>query len=269
MKVRGRIPLQSLDAERIQQLREWQRWQTEAPIDLLLEQPNENWGELLELANDQQLQAVNEEFDEAVEAAGLQLTEESERAARAAVTQSLQKWGYQAAMAKVKGAAKAPKPRGVARTIGIDALCDLSVQKSWHGATTIPGVRNALKKSMTWQKKTTESSSWHHFFTSICISTRRSFTNTNRSQRERTWDISSPSMNAASSTSCFRSQVLVQESSDPSVNTGDSKQRPLTRTRACPSSSSKHWMRRWRKILKRISTGCSEARAHGSKKLWA
>lgn len=150
MKLRGRIPLQSLDTERIQRLREWQRWQTEAPVDLLLEQPDANWGELTELANDQHLQALNEEFDEALEAAGLHLTEESERAARAAFTQSLQKWAFQASMAKVKGATKAPKPRGVARTIGIDALCDLSVQKSWHGATTIPGVRNALNKLMTW-----------------------------------------------------------------------------------------------------------------------
>ena len=33
--LRDKIPLHNLDAEKIQRLREWQRWQEEAPVDLL------------------------------------------------------------------------------------------------------------------------------------------------------------------------------------------------------------------------------------------
>ena len=46
--IRNKIPLHNLDAGKIQRLREWQRWQEEAPVDLLMENPEANWGELLD-----------------------------------------------------------------------------------------------------------------------------------------------------------------------------------------------------------------------------
>jgi len=150
MALRGRIPLQSLDAEKIQRLQEWWRWQTEAPVDLLLQRPDADWGELTELANDQQLQAINAAFDEALSASGLLLKDDSKEATRAVYLQELQRWAGEALLARASGTTKAPKPKGTTRTISIDALCDLSVREGWHAKSSRAGVRNALRKLMEW-----------------------------------------------------------------------------------------------------------------------
>ena len=151
--IRDKIPLHNLDAEKIQRLREWQRWQEEAPVDLLLENPDANWGELLDWYSDPDLDAIHGAFDKGMALSGLNLTAESTNATRAAYTIALQRWANEALLAQQAGATKAPKPKGTKRAISIDALCELSVNKSWHSKSTITGVRNALKKLMAWAEK--------------------------------------------------------------------------------------------------------------------
>ncbi len=84
---------------------------------------------------------------------GLNLTAESTNATRVAYTIAFQRWANEALLAQQAGATKAPKPKGTKQAISIDALCELSVKKSWHAKSTIAGVRNALKKLMAWAEK--------------------------------------------------------------------------------------------------------------------
>ena len=153
LTLRDKIPLHNLDAEKIQRLREWRRWQEEAPVDLLCENPDANWGELLDWYNNQELQAIDNAFDKGMAVSGLVLTAESANATRAAYTHALEHWAGEALIAQQAGATKAPKPRGPKQAIGIETLCELSVEKSWHAKSTISGVLNALKKLMRWAEK--------------------------------------------------------------------------------------------------------------------
>ena len=148
--IRNTIPLDNFDAVKIKGLSEWQRWQEEPPVDLLLENPDANWGELLDWLSDPDLDAIHNAFDKGLAVSGLNLKAESTNAARAAYSHALQRWAGEALLAQQAGSTKAPKPKGIKRAISIDALCELSVKKSWHAKSTIAGVRNALKKLMTW-----------------------------------------------------------------------------------------------------------------------
>jgi len=150
LTIQRRMALPEIPTERLRKLKQWQEAQEKAPVDLLLENPDEDWGDLLDLALDPNLEAVDGAFDTALSKSGQQLDDTSKANAKAAFTAAIKRWSKEADKAKARGALKAPKPETPAAVVSIDALCELSQRHQWHGASTIPGVRNALNKLMKW-----------------------------------------------------------------------------------------------------------------------
>jgi len=156
--LRKEVPLHRLDTAELNELRAllpyWERWQQEAPVDLLLESPDADWGQLLDFANNQQINHVSRAFEEALQARGLKLAPETLLATKAAYASALEVWAEKARDAQKAGAVKAPAAKGTTHpTISADELVQMSLEEGWQGASTIPNVRKAMRKLMSWAKR--------------------------------------------------------------------------------------------------------------------
>ena len=150
LKMQRQMALPEIPVEKIERLKQWQEAQEIAPVDLLLANPDGDWGELLFFPLDQDLENIDQAFEKALKKTNQRLDAASKATAKAAFTETLQKWSKKAGEDKTRGKLKAPKPDKPAAIISIEALCALSKKKQWHGASTIPGVKNALAKMMRW-----------------------------------------------------------------------------------------------------------------------
>jgi hypothetical protein len=168
MALRSEVPLQSLSVDTLKTLRQslplWQEHVIKPPVDRMIEaverggdfvdafhETSTVWsGGVLDGLDSQTMDAVALSFDSALRAEGTLLEPLTRKAVEAAYSIELVQWGSLIEPAKTQGEIKAPKPKGAAKTVTIDSLCELSVSEDWHGPTTIAGVRNALNKLMTW-----------------------------------------------------------------------------------------------------------------------
>jgi integrase len=145
-----RVALPELPTERLIRLKEWQRANEMAPVDVLLENPDKDFYETLDFLNDQWLDQIDRAFEKGLSKSGSRLTDESKATVKLAYTAAFEKWSTKAVEEQKRGAIKAPKPEKPPTLISIEGLCDLSRRKEWHGSSTIPGVQNALNKMMNW-----------------------------------------------------------------------------------------------------------------------
>ena len=156
--VHKEVPLHQLDTDKLEALKDllpyWQRWREEAPVDLLLEAPDADWGRLLDFANDQQMTLVSHVFDEALQARGAVISPSSMAAVKAGYVRALARWGQEAGDAKGAGAVKAPPPAGGSNPlVTAEELVQMSLEEGWQGPTTIPNVRKSMRKLMDWAKR--------------------------------------------------------------------------------------------------------------------
>lgn len=168
MAMRDEMPLQRLPVATLARLRQalplWQEHERKAPVDRMIEAV-EAGGDLVDALNETYqvwasgalrgldrptMDAVAAAFEEALSASGTLLEPQAKKAVEAAYASKLARWGNSAGEAQEEGQTKAPKPKGATKIVTIEALCELSLTEDWHGPTTIPGVRNALNKLMTW-----------------------------------------------------------------------------------------------------------------------
>lgn len=168
MALRDEIPLQTLPVETLTRLKQalplWNEHELKSPVERMIEAA-EQGGEFSDALNDtfavwasgeldgldrRTMDAVALAFDEALNNSGTLLEPQTKRAVEAAYAIKLARWGAASMEAKEKGHNKAPKPKGAARVVTIEMLCERSLEEDWHGPATISGVRNALNKLMAW-----------------------------------------------------------------------------------------------------------------------
>jgi hypothetical protein len=123
------IALPEVPTEKMIRLREWQEAQEKAPVDVLIDNPEADWGEVLNFLMDPELDEIDGAFAKALSKSGSRLTDESKATAKLAFTAAIERWTAKAAEEKRRGAIRAPKPEKPAAVISIDRLCEIS-QKS-------------------------------------------------------------------------------------------------------------------------------------------